>query len=84
MFLEQYIIIFSEGSCDTEDWKIQLENSAVKRLIAINHIQKVFVYKIYVCVCVCVWVGVCVYCVYLCIYKDTDIQHIFFNILYLY
>ncbi len=52
MFLEQYIIIFSEGSCDTEDWRIQLENSAVKRLIAINHIQKVFVYKIYVCVCV--------------------------------
>ncbi len=72
MFLEQYIIIFSEGSCDTEDWKIQLENSAVKRLIAINHIQKVFVYKIYVCVCVCVcvWGGcvggcVCVLCVFM-------------------
>ncbi len=29
MFLEQQIIIFSEGSCDTKDWSKDAENSAL-------------------------------------------------------
>ncbi len=33
MFLEQYIIMISEGSCDTEEWSIDAEMS-----IGINYL----------------------------------------------
>ncbi len=63
MFLEQHIRMISEGSCDTEDWSNDAENtdliteinyiliSAVKWLIAINRIQnKSFcLHNIWVC-----------------------------------
>jgi len=29
MFLEQQIIMFSEGSCDTEDWSMDAKNLAL-------------------------------------------------------
>jgi len=53
MFIEQQIIrnqirVISEGSCDTEDWNNDAENSAL--ITGINLILNI----ICVCVCVCV------------------------------
>jgi len=38
MFLEQHIRMISEGSCDTEDWSNDAENSAL--IIGIHYITK--------------------------------------------
>jgi len=38
MFLEDHIRVISEGSCDTEDWSNDAENSAL--ITGINHIFK--------------------------------------------
>jgi len=38
MFLEDHIRVISEGSCDTEDWSNDAENSAL--ITGINNIFK--------------------------------------------
>jgi len=38
MFLEDHIRVISEGSCDTEDWSNDAENSAL--ITGINYIFK--------------------------------------------
>ncbi len=40
MFLEQQIRMISEGSCDTEDWSNDAENSAL--ITEINCIYKIY------------------------------------------
>ncbi len=38
MFIEQHIVMISEGSCATEDWRNEAENSAL--ISGINYILK--------------------------------------------
>ncbi len=40
MFIEQHIRMISKGSCDTENWRNDAENSALTTVIDLNDILK--------------------------------------------
>jgi len=46
--------VISVGSCDTEDWSNDAENSAL--ITGINYILK-YIHQYYVFVCVCIFVN---------------------------